>query len=78
MDPKDYSPMGKIVHHHINFLNTEMATSWIRIERLQEMSKNNQYADNSIQEMIYSERRVWSAYKHSLANIEIALKNPEI
>jgi len=76
MDPKDYSPMGKIVHSHIIFLNTEIAQSWIRIEKLQEMSKNNQYADNSIQEMIYSERRVWSAYKHSLANIEMILKQP--
>ena len=78
MDHKDYSPMGQVISSHLSFLAEEMKSSWTRLENLQELSKKNQFADESIQEMIYSERRVWSVYKHTLANLETELKTPAI
>ena len=73
MDFKDYSPMGKVLKRHIDFLQDEQAKSWERLDKLQTMAKDNEYADQEIQDMIYSERRVWSTYKHCIANLEIEL-----
>jgi hypothetical protein len=76
MDTKEYSPMGTVVNNHITFLSEQLKTSWDRLERLQKLFKDNQYANSEVQEMIYSERRVWSAFKECLVNIETELKKP--
>ena len=77
MDPKEYSPMGQVVNSHVNYLGEELTLSQERLNNLQKLLKENQFADDSIQEMIYSERRVWSKLRECLVHIENLLKVPK-